>query len=501
MYRHQDADKHLNHTWRLAYQITFQAQARGAKLNIGIPSDTSKCRVYKESQSHSGLRTSLSRNTNTGFIENNAYAIQTGFVRYVASYDLHINPKAKWKTKLDRDKSLAADRKAHFLKNKKHFNIEDQSVQTLMSKFNIQKVKKENLIHLIYNYCHSEISKKYGNSQQNVIDVLATGKANTLERSRAMVALLRAAHIPARLVTGFDLKENLFAHPHHWVEVYLKNRWLSYDPEVGYEKEVPASFLPVTRESQSIISAEKNASLSQVQYSITKIDTPPGLKKGQSHSFLEVLDLTRLPIAVQKTLTLVLLLPFCALITAFFRNILGLITFGTFTPTLLALGFVFADWMTGAIMFFAVLVTGFLTRTILENFKLLMIPRLSILLTLVVLCMIMSVSILDYYQLTPSTNAVLLPIVILVMLIERMYITAEEDGHAYTFKMCLGTFCVALICFSAIQSERLAELIIVFPEIHFITIALLLWLGRYSGYRLSELWRFKDMVALIDKKE
>ena len=31
-----------------------------------------------------------------------------------------------------------------------------------------------------------------------------------------------------------------------------------------------------------------------------------------------------------------------------------------------------------------------------------------------------------------------------------------------------------------------------FPELHFFTIALLILLGRYTGYRLTELWRFRE---------
>jgi hypothetical protein len=37
--------------------------------------------------------------------------------------------------------------------------------------------------------------------------------------------------------------------------------------------------------------------------------------------------------------------------------------------------------------------------------------------------------------------------------------------------------------------------VLVNPEAHFFTIALFILLGRYAGYRLTELWRFRDLVA------
>ena len=72
--------------------------------------------------------------------------------------------------------------------------------------------------------------------------------------------------------------------------------------------------------------------------------------------------------------------------TCVFRNIIGLKTSGTFTPTLLALSLVFADWRTGFVILVAVvLVLGVATR---YGLKLLILPRLSLMLTLVVFCIV-----------------------------------------------------------------------------------------------------------------
>ena len=37
-------------------------------------------------------------------------------------------------------------------------------------------------------------------------------------------------------------------------------------------------------------------------------------------------------------------------------------------------------------------------------------------------------------------------------------------------------------------------ILITYPELHLFTIAALIVLGRYTGYRLTELWRFRDIV-------
>ena len=103
-----------------------------------------------------------------------------------------------------------------------------------------------------------------------------------------------------------------------------------------------------------------------------------------------------LPIDMHEVLALILLLPLGALVTAVVRTIIGLRTFGTFTPTLLALSFVYNDWRTGLLVFLAVMILGFSSRNLLDKLKLLLVPRLGIILTLVVLCIVFSISTLDY---------------------------------------------------------------------------------------------------------
>jgi hypothetical protein len=85
--------------------------------------------------------------------------------------------------------------------------------------------------------------------------------------------------------------------------------------------------------------------------------------------------------------------------------------------------------------------------------------------------------------------------VILTMLIERFYVTTEEDGLMYTLQLAAGTLLVATLCYLMLAWNRIGDFVLVYPEAHFFTIALFILLGRYAGYRLTELWRFRDLVA------
>jgi hypothetical protein len=115
-------------------------------------------------------------------------------------------------------------------------------------------------------------------------------------------------------------------------------------------------------------------------------------------------------------------------------------------------------------------------------------------LTLVILCVVFGLSGLQFIMPAISAEVVLLPMVILTNLIERFHVSADEDGMFYTLKLAAGTLLVALLCYLVLGSQQVGNFVLTYPEAHFFTIAVFIVLGRYAGYRLTELWRFRDLA-------
>jgi len=290
------------------------------------------------------------------------------------------------------------------------------------------------------------------------------------------------------------MEESSHAKPHHWVEVLANGHWLSYDPANGFARQLPHNLVPVRRGGEAIVIGDGLRGL-EPRFSVVRLPGgPPGLTAG-SRNPLRILDLTRLPIEMQRVLRVILLMPLGALVTCVFRNLIGIRTSGTFTPTLLALAFAFADWRTGLLVLATVVVLGVATRSSLERLKLLMLPRLSIVLTLVVCLIVFGVSALDYLDWTPGAETVLLPMVILTMIVERFYVTSQEDGPGVALQLLGGTLLVGVFCYLVLRWEAVGRLFLAYPEAHFFTVAVLVLIGRYTGYQLLELWRFRDVDA------
>ena len=108
-------------------------------------------------------------------------------------------------------------------------------------------------------------------------------------------------------------------------------------------------------------------------------------------------------------------------------------------------------------------------------------------LKLVAMSMTFAVSLMEFFDMNPNANAVLLPIVILVSLIDRIYATQEDSGLLVTLHRIAWTIVVAFICFLLFKMAWLQHLILLHPEIHFFTLALVLLVSLYSKPTLMQL--------------
>ncbi|MHB8822631.1 MAG: 7TM domain-containing protein, partial [Pseudomonadaceae bacterium] len=126
--------------------------------------------------------------------------------------------------------------------------------------------------------------------------------------------------------------------------------------------------------------------------------------------------------------------------------------------------------------------------------KLQMLPRLSVVLTFVVV-LIAIISLFSHkLGLERGLSVSLFPMVILTMTIERLSITWEERGGGHAFKVAVGTLVAASLSFMLMNIPELTYFIFTFPAVLLIMVGFMLAMGRYRGYRLTELFRFKAFL-------
>ena len=102
------------------------------------------------------------------------------------------------------------------------------------------------------------------------------------------------------------------------------------------------------------------------------------------------------------------------------------------------------------------------------------------------------------YQLGYSTGMTItfFPMIIIAWTIERMSILWEEDGPSEVMKQGGGSLLVAVAAYLLMENPLLEHLSFNFPELNLVLLASILAMGQYTGYKLSELWRFRAMDDL-----
>jgi hypothetical protein len=313
-------------------------------------------------------------------------------------------------------------------------------------------------------------------------------------RAVSLLSLLRAAGLPAHSVQGFPHAEGIWQHPFTWIEVWTGRKWESVWPETGEIIKDTSRLFPLTSGGASTFDVTRGT-LQEVRWSLKRETVSKWnlnferLKK--SAHVLDAWSLFNLPAEFQTTFRVLLLVPMGALMICILRNIIGFPTFGIFMPVLMALAFRGTGLGYGLGLFTGIVLVGYLVRRSIDRLRLLLVPRLSVILTLVILAFTL-------LALTGSKEGVrsfvavgLLPMVILAMTVERFFVVIEESGVGVAFRTAAGSAAVAAITYLVLEWEPLQLTFFIYPELLFAVAAAQMLIGRYTGYRLSELIRFR----------
>jgi hypothetical protein len=322
-------------------------------------------------------------------------------------------------------------------------------------------------------------------------------------RARFFVQLLALRNIPAKVVHGFELADTLSDAPMQpWLQIHNGIDWITINLRTAADG-WPEDLFLWSPSREPLVSVEENpAALVSFSVSRNLADAMAVAERRLEvqNANLVNYSLLSLPLQAQGVYRILFMVPIGAFIMLLLRNLIGVKTFGTFMPVLIALAFRETELVAGVALFAIVVSLGLLVRFYLERLRLLLVPRLTAVLILVVLLMA-AVSVLsNRLGIEVGLSVALFPMVIMAMTIERISVAWEERGPGLAIREAVGSLLVAAIAYLAMSWDRLEHFVFVFPEFLLILFAITLVIGRYSGYRLSELFRFRALVRESDKE-
>jgi len=330
------------------------------------------------------------------------------------------------------------------------------------------------------------------------VELLLSNVGTSADFVGSLTTILASARIPARMIHGFELQGRLRnAEPMTWLEVHDGDRWRYFDPSTGDEN-LPDRFFIWWRGNEPLISVEGGSNV-QVSFAVQEnhLDAVAIAETQVAQQGTNLIDfsLYSLPIQTQAVYSVLLMIPIGALVMVVLRNMIGIDAFGTFMPVLIALAFRETRLLWGVILFTMLVALGLSIRFLLERLRLLLVPRLSAVLIVVVGLMLLISLVSHRLGMETGLSVALFPMVIIAMTIERMSVVWEERGATDAIRAGIGSLVVAVTAYMFMGLGWLEHLIFTFPELLLVVLALVLLAGRYTGYRLLELSRFKALAG------
>ena len=163
-------------------------------------------------------------------------------------------------------------------------------------------------------------------------------------------------------------------------------------------------------------------------------------------------------------------------------------------PILIALTFLQTTLLWGLALFLVVVSVGLLMRSYLSHLNLLLVPRISAVLVFVIVIFVAISVISIKMDFEKGLQVTFFPMIIISWTIERMSVLWEEEGPRDVLIQGGGSLFTACIVYLVMTNKFLGHLTYAFPELLLVLLAIILIIGSYSGYRLTELRRFKTMA-------
>ncbi|HIL41879.1 MAG TPA: hypothetical protein EYG35_00650 [Gammaproteobacteria bacterium] len=350
----------------------------------------------------------------------------------------------------------------------------------------------------IYSYTNNHIKSIPFKGLTDSLTALRLGVASCNGKSRLFISLARLSGLPARLVGGVILDNNKKKTSHQWVEVYIEDYWVPFDVTNGHFASLPKNYLELYKGDHNLFRHSANINfnyyfisskyhIAQVLY--RDIESNNHFIPNAAKSLRDL----GLPL---KVIYIFLLFPFCTLIITFQRNIIGIKTFGTFMPMLIAAVCVYTGFSQGLTGFSMVLLIAYLGHTVLGKLHILKIPRLAAIITLISIASLTWVSLIDQPIGVEFSTLLLFPAVIISFTADRIHQLSDESNWIELIESGAGTLLTIFLCYQAFNSILLQGLFALYSELLLCVLALLLHIGNWSGMRVLEVIRFRNLFNI-----
>jgi len=192
---------------------------------------------------------------------------------------------------------------------------------------------------------------------------------------------------------------------------------------------------------------------------------------------------------------LILMIPFLACLVVFFRQIIGLSTFGVYTPVITAASFYILGIWFGIITFLFAVIIGYIFKYLLNKIELMYLSKVALNLGIISLSFLLVVWLILFTKASVSITVAIFPILVMSSAAEKFMAATSEEGFRGALFGILETLIVVVVSYYLIIWTAFSNVVMSWPELVIVPLLLILLIGKFSGLRLSEYLRFRSLFA------
>lgn len=207
----------------------------------------------------------------------------------------------------------------------------------------------------------------------------------------------------------------------------------------------------------------------------------------------------------KEVFVILILLPVVTTIIGIARYVIGIKSLGIFTPVIIT--FLLYEFGNnsgeqdilkavkyGVLLYTITLITSWLVYKTLKYLRMNYIPKLTLVTLGVVISIFTCIVVAGIVGFNGPVFINKFTLIILAILVEPFVSAFARKGTSYGFNTAIDTFITALFCYIFISITRLQS----FVETNLLIIPILIivnvYLGRFTGLRLNEYWRFRSIL-------
>jgi hypothetical protein len=176
------------------------------------------------------------------------------------------------------------------------------------------------------------------------------------------------------------------------------------------------------------------------------------------------------------------------------RQIIGIKGFGISAPLLMGFAFAATGIRVGLLIFIIALLLAYIIRFLLQDLRLLYLPKLALIISGVTLSIYFLIPFLPFVESIQFPYAAF-SLIILILMVEQFYAFLIERGIRKTFGIALETLALAITTFLVVTWQFLQDIVLTYPLLVILAVIIVnILLGRWTGIRFSEYLRFKDIL-------